>query len=155
MDLTGAHHLLAHVDDIILLGKNKNISKKNIDALLHDGKEVNVEENADEVSTCISMSRHQTRRQVYNIKAPGKSFENEAKFKYPETTLTNQNSIHEEIMSTLVSRNACCNAVQNLLSFRPLSKNVNTNVILILPDALYVCVKSSLSCYRNNTDEGF
>jgi len=35
-------------------------------------------------------------------------------FKYLGTTLTNQNSIAEEIKSRLRSGNACCHLVQNL-----------------------------------------
>jgi hypothetical protein len=34
-------------------------------------------------------------------------------FKYFETTPTDQNSIHEEIKSSLKSRNACYHSVQN------------------------------------------
>jgi len=45
-------------------------------------------------------------------------------FKYLRTTLTNQNSIPEEIKSRLRSRNACYHSVQNLLSSRLLSKNL-------------------------------
>ena len=40
------------------------------------------------------------------------------------TTLTNQNSIAEEIKSRLRSGNACYHSVQNLLSSRLLSKNL-------------------------------
>jgi len=38
-------------------------------------------------------------------------------FKYLGTTLSNQNSIMEEIKSRLNSTNACCYSVQNLLSY--------------------------------------
>jgi hypothetical protein len=41
---------------------------------------------------------------------------------YWGTTLTNQNSIQEEIKSRLKSGNACYHSVQNLLSSRLLSK---------------------------------
>jgi len=43
------------------------------------------------------------------------SFERVAEFKYLETTLTNQNSIQEEIKSRLKSRNASYHFLQNLL----------------------------------------
>jgi hypothetical protein len=45
-----------------------------------------------------------------------------AKFKYLETTLTNQNDIHDEIKSRLNSENAYYYSVQNLLSSHLISK---------------------------------
>ena len=49
-------------------------------------------------------------------------------FEYLGTTLTNQNSIAEEIKSRLRSGNACYNSVQNLLSSRSLSKNLKIKI---------------------------
>ena len=55
--------------------------------------------------------------------------------RYLGTTLTNQNSIAEEIKSRLRSGNACYYSVQNLLSSRLLSKNLKIKIyrIIILP----------------------
>ena len=60
-------------------------------------------------------------------------------FKYLGTTLTNQNSIQEEIKSRLKSGNACYHSVQSLLSSRLLSKNLKTKIYrtIILPVVLY------------------
>ena len=44
------------------------------------------------------------------------------------TTLTDQNSIQEEIKSRLKLGNACYHSVQNLLSFRLLSKNLKIKI---------------------------
>jgi len=49
-------------------------------------------------------------------------------FKYLGTTLTNQNSIQEEIKSRLKSGNACYLSVPNLLSFSLLSKNLKIKI---------------------------
>ena len=59
-------------------------------------------------------------------------------FKYIETTITNQNSIQEEIKSSLKSGNACCQSVQNLLSSSLLSKNIKILIYknIILPVVL-------------------
>jgi hypothetical protein len=59
-------------------------------------------------------------------------------FKYSGTTLTNQNSIHEEIKSRWKSGNACYHLVQNLLSSRLLSKITKIRVYrtIILPVVL-------------------
>jgi hypothetical protein len=49
-------------------------------------------------------------------------------FKYLATTVTNQNSIHEEIKGRLKSGNAFYHSVQNLLSSTLLSKNIKVRV---------------------------
>ena len=67
------------------------------------------------------------------------TFERVEEFKYLGTTLTNQNSVAEEIKSRLRSGNACYHSVQNLLSSRLLSKNVKIKMHLILPVVLYEC----------------
>jgi len=55
------------------------------------------------------------------------------------TTLTNQNSIAEEIKSRLKSGNACYHSVQNLLYSRLLSKHLKIKIYrtVILPVVLY------------------
>jgi hypothetical protein len=67
--------------------------------------------------------------------------------KYTRTTVTNQNLIQEEIKRRINSGNACYHSVQNLLSFRLLSKNVNIRIYktIILPVVLYGCETWSLT----------
>ena len=70
------------------------------------------------------------------------------KFKYLGTTLTNQNSIQEEIKSRLKkSGNACCHSVQNFLSSSLLSNNIKVKkyITIILPVVLYGCETWSLT----------
>jgi hypothetical protein len=73
--------------------------------------------------------------QRQSIKIGNRSFESMAKLKYLETTLTDQNCIHEEIKSRLNSRNACNHLVQSLLSSCLLSRNVKVKIYktIILP----------------------
>ena len=68
-------------------------------------------------------------------------------FKYLGTTLTNQNSIQEEIKSRMKSGNACYHSVQNLLSSRLLPKNLKIKIYrtIILPVVLYGCETWSLT----------
>jgi len=68
-------------------------------------------------------------------------------FKYLGTTITNQNSIQEEIKSRLKSGNACYYSVQNLLSSSFLSKNLKTKICrtIILPLVFYGCETWSLT----------
>ena len=75
------------------------------------------------------------------------TFERVEEFKYLGTTLTNQNSILEEIKSRLRSGNACYYSVQNLLSSRLQSKNLKIKIYrtIILPVVLYGCETWSLT----------
>jgi len=59
-------------------------------------------------------------------------------FRYFETTVTNQNSIQEEIKSRLNSGNACYHSVQNLLSSSSLSKNLKIKIYKII--VLYILI---------------
>jgi len=62
------------------------------------------------------------------------------------TTLTNLNSIQEEIKSRFKSGNACYDSVQNILSSSQLSQNVKIKIYgtIILPIVVYECVFVSL-----------
>jgi hypothetical protein len=62
-------------------------------------------------------------------------------FQYLGTTLTNQNSIDEEIKSRLKTGNACYHSVQNLLSSSLLSRSVKIKIhrTTILQVVLYGC----------------
>jgi hypothetical protein len=75
----------------------------------------------------------------HNIKIDKTSFEGVEVFKYCGTILMNQNSIQEEITSSLKSGNAGCLSVQKLLSASLLSKNINIKIYrsIILPVVLY------------------
>jgi len=74
------------------------------------------------------MSRDQKAGQNHSVRIDNSTFERVEEFKYLGTSLTNQNSIPEEIMSRLRSGNACYHSVQNLLSSRLLSKNVKIKI---------------------------
>jgi Ca2+/Na+ antiporter len=82
------------------------------------------------------VSHHQNVRQNHSLLIANKSFENVAKFMYLGTRVTDQNCSNEEIKSRLILGNACYHSVQNLLSFRLLSKNLKLKVYKI-PFILY------------------
>ena len=85
------------------------------------------------------MSREQNAGRIQNIKTDNNSFEMVEEFKYLGTTLTNQNSIQEEIKSRLKSGNAYYHSVQNLLSSSLLSKTLKIKVYrTIILTVLYV-----------------
>ena len=64
----------------------------------------------------------------HSVKIDNSSIERFENFKYLGAMLTDQNSIQEEIKSTLKSGNACYHSVQNLLSSRLLSKNLKIKI---------------------------
>ena len=73
------------------------------------------------------------------MRTDNSTFEWVEEFKYLGTTLTNQNSIAEEIKSRLKSGNACYQSVQNILCSRLLSKNLKIKIYrtVILPVVFY------------------
>jgi hypothetical protein len=90
-----------------------------------------LEINAEKTKYMIS--RHQNSEQNPNIRIAYESFEDVAKFKYLEMTLTNQNDIHDEIKSRLNSGNACCHSVHDIfflpVSHKKLKIKINRTVI--------------------------
>jgi hypothetical protein len=68
------------------------------------------------------MSGDQNAGQRHSINTDNSSFDRVDELKYLGTSLTNQNSIQEEIKSRLKSGNTCYHSVQKLLSSSLLSK---------------------------------
>ena len=81
------------------------------------------------------------------MKMDNSSIERVEEFKYLGTTLTNQNSIQEEIKCRLKLGNACYYSVQNLLSSSLPFKTLKIKIyrIIILPVVLYGCENWSLT----------
>jgi len=70
------------------------------------------------------MYRDENAGRSHNIKTDNSSFDGVGQLKYLETTLIHQNSIQEEIKTSLQPGNSCYHSVQHLLSSSLLSKNV-------------------------------
>src|SRR5215469_12774855 len=81
------------------------------------------------------------------MKIDNSAIEMVEEFKHLGTTLTDQNSIQEEIKSRLKLGNACYYSVQNLLSSSLLSKTLKIKIYrtIILPGVLYGCETWSLT----------
>ena len=80
------------------------------------------------LSKHMTVSRDQNAGRIHSMKMDNNSIERVEEFKYLGTTLTNQNSIQEEIKCRLELGNACYYSVQNLLSSRLLSKNLKIKI---------------------------
>jgi len=81
------------------------------------------------------------------MKTDNRSIERVEEFKYLGTTLTNKNSIQEEIKRRLKVGNDCYYSVQNLLFSSLLSKKLKIKIYrtIILPVGLYGCETWSLT----------
>ena len=104
----------------------------------HTVREIGLEVNADKTKYMV-MSGDQNAGRIHSVGMDNSTFERMEEFKYLGTveefkylgtTLTDQNSIAEEIKSRLRSGNACCHSVQNLLSSRLLSRNLKIKIYI-------------------------
>src|SRR5215469_7296138 len=146
LKLNGTHQVLSYADDVNILGGSVDTVKKNAEALVAATKEIGLEVNAHKTKYMI-MSRDRNAGRIHNMKIDNCSIERVEEFKYLGTTLTDHNSIQEEIKSRLKLGNACYYSVQNLLSSSLLSKNLKTKIYrtIILPIVLYGCETWSLT----------
>ena len=127
LKLNGTHQLLVYADDVNRLGGSMHTIKKNTEALIVASKETGLEVNADKTNY-KGMSQDQNARRCHKMKTDNRAFEMVKEFKYLGTTLTNQNSIQEELKSRLKSRNASYNSVQHHSYLSLLSKNLEINI---------------------------
>jgi len=100
LKLNGTHQLLVYDDDVNILGGSVHTVKENAEALVVASKETGTDVNANKIKYMV-MSQDQNAGQNHSIKTDNSSFERMEEFKYLGTTLTNQNSIQEEMKSRL------------------------------------------------------
>jgi len=127
LKLNGTHQLVAYADDVNILGRSIHTLKENAEALVAATRQIGLEVSADKTKYMV-MSRDQNAGGLHSVRIDNSTFESVEEFKYLGKTLTNQNSIAEEIKSKLKSRNACYHSVQNLLCSRLLSKNLKIKI---------------------------
>jgi len=110
--------------------------KENAEALVAATRET----GADNTKNMV-MSLDKNAGRIHSLRIDNSTFERVEEFKYLGKTLTNQNSIVEEIKSRLRPGYACYHSVQNLLSSRLLSKKLKIKIYrtIILPVVLYGC----------------
>jgi len=102
LKLNGTHQLLAHADDVNILAGSIHTLKENAEALVTATREIGLEVSADKTKYMV-VSRDQNAGRILCVRIDNSTFERVEEFKYLGTTLTNQNSIVEEIKSRLSS----------------------------------------------------
>jgi hypothetical protein len=122
--------------------------KKNTKALVVTSKDISLEVNAERTK-CMVMSRDQQAAKNHNIQIGNKSFEGVEQFRYLGTTLTNQNSVHEEINRRLKRGNACYHVMQHLSSPSLLPKNIKMKIYRTIIFPVVLCGLSLSHCGRN------
>jgi hypothetical protein len=98
--------VVCYADDVNILEGSVHAVKKNTEALVAATKETGLEVNADKIKYMVT-SRDQNAGRNHSVKIDNISFERVEEFRYLGKTLTNQNSIQEEVKSLLKSGNAC------------------------------------------------
>jgi hypothetical protein len=106
LKLNGTHKLLAYADGVNILGGSVHTVRENAEALVIATKEIGLEVNTDKTKYMV-MSRDRNAGRGDGVKIDNRSIERVEEFKYLGATLTDQNSIQEEIKSRLKLGNAC------------------------------------------------
>ena len=96
LKLNGTHQLLVYADDVYTLKGSIHTAKEHAKALVVASKEIRLEVNADKTKYMV-MSRGRNAGRGHSVKIDNTSIERVEEFKYLGTTLTDQNSIQEEI----------------------------------------------------------
>jgi hypothetical protein len=136
----------AYADYVNILGGSVHTVRENAEALVVAAKEIGLEVNTDKTKHMV-MSRDRNAGRSHGVKIGNRSTERVEEFKYLGATLTDQNSIQEEIKSRLKLGNACYHSVQKILSSRLLSRNLKITIYrnIILPVVSYGCKTWSLT----------
>jgi hypothetical protein len=98
LNLNGRHQLLAYANDVKILGASAHTVKENAEALVVATKEIGLEVNADKLKFML-MSRVENAGLGHSVKTDNSSIQSVEEFKYLGTTLTDKNSIQDEIKS--------------------------------------------------------
>ena len=100
-------------------------------ALVAATKEIGLEVNAHKTKY-MTVSRDKNAGRIHIMKMDNSSIESVEEFKYLGTTLTNPDSMQEEIRCRLKLGNACYYLVKNLLSSSLLSKTPKIKIYIEL-----------------------
>jgi len=100
LKLSGTNQLLAYADDVNIVGGSIHTLKENVEALVAATRVIRLEGSVDKTKYMV-ISRDQNAGRIHSVRSHNSNFERVEEFKYLGTTLTNLNSIPEEIKSRL------------------------------------------------------
>jgi hypothetical protein len=106
---------------MLYIGRKRAYNKRKHRNIAAASKKIKLEVNGDKTKYMV-MLRDKNAGRSHSIKIYNSSFERAEEFRYLGTTLTNQNSIQEEIKGSLKTGNAGYHLEHNLLSASLLSK---------------------------------
>ena len=105
LKLNGTHQLLAYADEVNVLGGSIHTLKENVKPLVVAAREIRLEVSADKTKYMV-MSRDLKAGRNHSVRIDNSNLERVEEIKYLGKTLTNQNTIPEEIKYRLRSGNA-------------------------------------------------
>jgi len=100
LKLNGTHQLLAYAYYVNIMGGSIHTVKENAEALVAATGEIGLEVSADKTKYMV-VSRDQNAGRIHSVRMNNSTFERVEEFKYWGTTLTNQNSVAEELNSRM------------------------------------------------------
>ena len=112
LKLNCTHQILDYVDDVNIVEGSIHTLKENAETLVAATKEIGLEVSVD-ITKYVVMSRDQNSGRNHSVRIDNSTLERVEELKYLRTTITNQNSIPEEIKGRLRSGNARYHSVQN------------------------------------------
>jgi hypothetical protein len=106
LKLNVTHQLLAYADYVNILGGSVHTVRENAETLVVATKEIELEVNTDKTKYMV-MSRDRNAGWGHRANIDNSSIESVEELKNLRVTLTDQNSIQDEIKSRLTLANAC------------------------------------------------
>ena len=103
--MNGTHQALAYADDVNLIGDDIRTIERNAEVLLDACKDIGLAVNTGKTKY-MEIGRHRGVMANEHIAVGCNAYEKVETFKYSGTLLTNQNSIHEEIIGNLKEGNS-------------------------------------------------
>ena len=105
--MNGTHRVLTYPDDLNLVDDDIRTVEGNAVVLLSVHKDIGLAVNTRKTK-CMEVGRHRSMMANMHITIGSNPYGKVKTFKYLDSLLTNENSIHEEINCRIKTGNSCC-----------------------------------------------